>query len=365
MEREHCCVLRACIGSRPSVIGVSPALRAFLSKSTMDSSRSPELSESCSPRSPPTAATASSPEHMDKASASIRFLITNAGAGSIIGKGGVTINEFQSQSGARIQLSRNHEYFPGTSDRIIALSGTIKEVLTAFHLILSKILSEAEKDTGQDMKSNQVRLIVPNASCGAIIGRGGATIKSFVEESSASIKLSPLDQSIPGVNDRIVTILGNLEQQLRAVALVISKLAEDPNYSHFASTSLSYPAFPPMGYGGASYLRNGMNGNYRMKGVISPTMQTLPAVLPSGPSSSITISIPDEHVGAIVGRGGKIITEIQQSTGARIKISDRGDYVPGTTNRKVTISGTAEGVQHAQHLVSQRVQENASPDPER
>lgn len=143
-------------------------------------------------------------EHLDKGLASIRFLITNAAAGSVIGKGGVTINEFQSQSGARIQLSRNHEYFPGTTDRIIALSGTIKEVLTAFHLILSKILSEvslhlplgfemcqqwsasshifsldkqAEKDTGQDMKSNQVRLIVPNAVCGAIIGKGGATIK--------------------------------------------------------------------------------------------------------------------------------------------------------------------------------------------
>ncbi|KAI5084374.1 hypothetical protein GOP47_0000543 [Adiantum capillus-veneris] len=331
----------------------------------MDSSRSPELSESCSPRSPPAAAPVSSPEHMDKASASIRFLITNAGAGSVIGKGGATINEFQSQSGARIQLSRNHEFFPGTSDRIIALSGTIKEVLTAFHLILSKILSEAEKDTGQDMKSNQVRLVVPNAACGAIIGRGGATIKSFVEDSNASIKLSPLDQSIPGVNDRIVSIVGSLDQQLRAVALVISKLAEDPNYSHFASTSLSYPAFPAMGYGGAPYLRNGMNGgNIRMKGVI-PTMQTLPSVLPGGPSTSITLSIPDEHVGAIVGRGGKIITEIQQSSGTRIKISDRGDYVPSTTNRKVTITGTAEGVRQAQQLVSQRVQQNSSPDPER
>eukprot|EP00250_Pteridium_aquilinum_P001893 c12100_g1_i1 orf=312-1325(+) len=337
----------------------------------MDSTRSPELNESCSPRSPPMDAAAPSPGHMDKALASIRFLITNAAAGSVIGKGGVTINDFQSQSGARIQLSRNHEYFPGTSDRIIALSGTIKEVLTAFHLILSKILSEAEKDTGQDMKSNQVRLIVPNAVCGAIIGKGGATIKSFVEESNASIKLSPLEQSIPGVNDRIVTIIGNLDQQLRAVALVVSKLAEDPNYSQFASASLSYTAFPAMGYGGAPYLRNGMNGNYRMKGVIPPTgaVQTPPVavpVLPGGSgTSSVTLAIPDEHVGAIVGRGGKIITEIQQNSGTRIKISDRGDYIPGTTNRKVTITGTAEGLRQAQQFVTQRVHQNASSDSER
>lgn len=48
----------------------------------------------------------------------IRFLVSNAAAGSVIGKGGSTINEFQTKSGARIQLSRNHEFFPGTSDRI-------------------------------------------------------------------------------------------------------------------------------------------------------------------------------------------------------------------------------------------------------
>lgn len=315
---------------------------------------------------------------------SIRFLITNAAAGSVIGKGGATINEFQSQSGARIQLSRNHEYFPGTSDRIIALSGTIKEVLTAFHLILSKILSEAEKDNGQDMKPNQVRLIVPNLVCGAIIGKGGATIKSFVEESNASIKLSPLEQSILGVHDRIITIIGNLDQQLRAVALVVSKVAEDPNYNQYASASLSFTgaastlvglrghaAFPSMSYGGAPFLRNGMNGNYRMKGLISPLVaaQTPPVAVPVMPggsmTTSVTLAIPDEHVGAIVGRGGKIITDIQQSSGVRIKISDRGDFVPGTTNRKVIITGSAEGVRTAQQVVAQKVNQSVTSDSER
>lgn len=72
----------------------------------------------------------------------IRFLVSNAEAGSVIGKGGTTISEFQSQSGARIQLSRNHEFFPGTSDRIIMVSGTFDEILKAVDLILSKLLNE-------------------------------------------------------------------------------------------------------------------------------------------------------------------------------------------------------------------------------
>lgn len=68
--------------------------------------------------------------------------MSNTAAGSIIGKGGSTITEFQSQSGARIQLSRNHEYFPGTSDRIIMISGILVEITKAMELILEKLLTE-------------------------------------------------------------------------------------------------------------------------------------------------------------------------------------------------------------------------------
>ncbi|RYQ94459.1 hypothetical protein Ahy_B08g089368 [Arachis hypogaea] len=85
----------------------------------------------------------------------VRFLVSNSAAGSVIGKGGSTITDFQSQSGARIQLSHNHEFFPGTTDRIIMLQ------------------SEDENDPEPKTK---VRLIVPNGSCGGIIGKGGATI---------------------------------------------------------------------------------------------------------------------------------------------------------------------------------------------
>jgi RNA-binding protein Nova len=81
------------------------------------------------------------PDSMEKPTY-LKFLVSNAAAGSVIGKGGSTITDFQSQSGARIQLSRNHEFFPGTTDRIIMVSGSINETLKAVELILAKLLSE-------------------------------------------------------------------------------------------------------------------------------------------------------------------------------------------------------------------------------
>lgn len=77
----------------------------------------------------------------------LRFLVSHIEAGSVIGKGGSTISDFQSQSGARIQLSRNYEFFPGTSDRIIMVSGVINDVLKAVELILEKLLNEVSKMT--------------------------------------------------------------------------------------------------------------------------------------------------------------------------------------------------------------------------
>jgi hypothetical protein len=81
------------------------------------------------------------PDAVDKPTY-IKLLVSNAAAGSVIGKGGATITDFQSQSGARIQLSKNYEFFPGTSDRIILISGGIDDALKALELIIAKLLSE-------------------------------------------------------------------------------------------------------------------------------------------------------------------------------------------------------------------------------
>ena len=84
--------------------------------------------------------------------------------------------------------------------------------------------------------------MIPNATCGCIIGKGGATIRSFVEDSAAEIKLSSQDRMLPGVTDRILTVTGAIEQVLRAVALVATALAEDDGYHALAARWGAPPA---------------------------------------------------------------------------------------------------------------------------
>ncbi|KAM1018661.1 hypothetical protein ACFX13_040881 [Malus domestica] len=269
----------------------------------------------------------------------VRFLVSNAAAGSVIGKGGATITDFQSQSGARIQLSRNHEFFPGTTDRIIMISGTINEIVKAVDLVLAKLLSELHSEETEEVEPRtKLRLVVPNSSCGGIIGKGGSTIKSFIEESQAGIKISPQDNNYFGLNDRLVTITGSLDEQMRAVDLIVSKLSEDSHYAQSMNAPFSYPAaYNAMSYGPP----NGTGGKFQNA--------------KEDWSNSVTIGVADEHIGLVLGRGGRTIAEISQGSGAKIKISDRGDFMSGTTDRKVTITGSQRAIRAAESMIMQKV----------
>ncbi|WVZ73102.1 hypothetical protein U9M48_021450 [Paspalum notatum var. saurae] len=330
---------------------------------------SPESAPKRAPRSPPQQQQQQPPseEGDDKEKPThLRFLVSNTAAGCIIGKGGSTINDFQSQSGARIQLSRSNEFFPGTNDRIIMVSGLFDEVMKAMELILEKLLSEGEEFNEAEARP-KVRLVVPNSSCGGIIGKGGATIKSFIEESHAGIKISPQDNNYVGLHDRLVTVTGTFDSQMTAIDLILKKLSEDVHYppnlsSPYPYAGLTFPSYPavPVGYmippvpynnAAVNYGPNGYGGRYQNNKPSTPMRS--PAN--NDAQESLTIGIADEHIGAVVGRAGRNITEIIQASGARIKISDRGDFISGTSDRKVTITGTSEAIRTAESMIMQRV----------
>jgi len=270
----------------------------------------------------------------------VKFLISPSAAGSLIGKGGAAINEFQALTGTRVQLSRSREVFPGTNDRVVSVSGDLRSILQVLHLILSKFVADGE---GIDRTGTpQLTLVVPNGSCGCVIGKGGAKIRSFVEDSRADIKLSNQDRMLPGCNDRTLTITGSLDCILRAVALVASTLAEDASYATLVRRQSTYSVQSPLA---AMQMAGGRrSGEYGRR--------------PGGyreDETSILVTIPDALVGAVLGRGGRTVAEIQVASGCRIKVSDRDDFFEDTTNRKVIITGPAEGVHMANYLLTQRL----------
>ena len=63
------------------------------------------------------------------------------------------------------------------------------------------------------------------------------------------------------------------------------------------------------------------------------------------------MSIPNDLIGCIIGRGGQKISEIRLVSGANIKIADLED---GKPDRHVSITGTPDQIQLAQFLINAR-----------
>ena len=69
----------------------------------------------------------------------------------------------------------------------------------------------------------------------------------------------------------------------------------------------------------------------------------------------VTVPVPHSRIGAIIGKKGEVISQLKSLCDVQIRISNREDFVQGTRDRKVTISGTAEAVSNTQALIRQKL----------
>lgn len=136
-----------------------------------------------------------------------------------------------------------------------------------------------------------VRMIMQGKEVGSIIGKKGDNIKKYREDSGAKINIS--DGSCP---ERIVTITGTIDNIHKAFTMICSKFEED--------------------------LQN------------TPTVPKPPVTL--------RLVVPASQCGSLIGKGGIKIKEIRESTGASIQVAS--EMLPNSTERAVTVSGTAEAV---------------------
>ena len=58
--------------------------------------------------------------------------------------------------------------------------------------------------------------------CGAVIGQKGQTIREFMQDSGATIRVQPLSELTPSDSERLITVTGSRERVLRAVALILN-----------------------------------------------------------------------------------------------------------------------------------------------
>ncbi|KAI2796219.1 Poly(rC)-binding protein 3 [Blomia tropicalis] len=312
----------------------------------------------------------------------IRLIMQGKEVGSIIGKKGDNIKRFREESGAKITISDG-----SCPERIVTVTGSTDSILKAFALIAHKFEEVSNDPTnftsmshsqmnlsgnGQNGKSNcsigssggsspvSLKLIVPASQCGSLIGKGGSKIKEIRESTGASIQVA--SEMLPNSTERAVTLSGSADSITKSIYQICCVMLESPP----KGPTIPYrpkPAMPPVFFaGGQAYT---IQGQFAIPHPdVTATLASLansaasmghhtPTAANAGVVATVTteMTIPNDVIGSIIGKGGAKINEIRQLSGATIKINNCEE---GTKDRVVIVSGTPEAINLAQYLIATR-----------
>lgn len=316
---------------------------------------------------------------------SIRLLVPTSSCGMLIGRAGSNIKHLKEQSGVTfIQLSQkgNDDIIAAggisvcnsTSERIVTIAGpNFQSCVECVHLILAEIALNPEifryvnmttryTKAMAEMVVHHASLYGPPSSTNAetmfspepvFASNIGLQLQYSDQISNSSISCNPSIQEA-GHHQYDYGVVSPMRQTSHAPL-------EYQSYSpQSTSSSLQVQTTPP------SLLPRGLNSpidqlshdfQQHNLGASPPQQLQHPDI-----STEVTfqMGVPEYMVGSILGRGGIILNELQSQSNTRILLSQRGEFLPGTNQRIVTITGLSPDVANAQYLISERITANRS-----
>ncbi|CAF0903312.1 unnamed protein product [Adineta steineri] len=340
----------------------------------------------------------------------IRLLMTSRDAGAVIGKGGLAIQKLRADH-PRIIIQVPDCASP---ERVLILSGEQDQCFDALYQIIPNLIDssrlssfnrrrnttpgggnseEIQPNTNDEPIASEIRILVHQIYCGAIIGKGGQHVKELRQTYNLDIKV--FSQCCPLSHERVISLRGKTEEIIECIKDIYNLMATssqqprgspliqyDPhNFDIYAVNE--YGGFqPPGGVDNRSSYNprgggGGGGGGYSstaQRGGMYP-IQPLPPLVDvsygGGPGlnarynntallTSTRVTLPNELVGAIIGPRGAKIQQIRQTTNANIIIDDQS--IPsgnsGGGDRIITIEGTPEQISRAQALLQQAVRQS-------
>uniref|UniRef100_A0A8C9V3E5 Poly(rC) binding protein 2 n=1 Tax=Scleropages formosus TaxID=113540 RepID=A0A8C9V3E5_SCLFO len=293
----------------------------------------------------------------------IRLLMHGKEVGSIIGKKGESVKKMREESGARINISEGN-----CPERIITLAGPTTAIFKAFSMIIEKleedISSSMTNSTATSKPPVTLRIVVPASQCGSLIGKGGCKIKEIRESTGAQVQVA--GDMLPNSTERAITIAGTPQSIIECVKQICVVMLESPPKGVTIPYRPKPSGSPVIFAGGQAYAVQGQHAipqpdltklhqlaMQQSPFPLAPSSQGFSGIDASAQSSSHEMTIPNDLIGCIIGRQGAKINEIRQMSGAQIKIANP---VEGSTDRQVTITGSAASISLAEYLINASIE---------
>ncbi len=286
----------------------------------------------------------------------LKFLMTGNEAGGVIGRGGGTIAQIQSETGARVKISATREMYPGTQSRVGMLEGTKQSLELGFRKVMQLMYSSDELRRISDERNPMtVQFIVPSSIAPALVGHNESNIYQLSQKTNTQITITRKEDELSGYRERLMTVNGSLQDIPLVADEFIYVMSADPANGKYSNPTTMYQS---TGRERGGYDQGGSSYGYGAGDAgrsLPPTSVLPPPGVDASQAMQLDLAVPDEQVGVIVGKGGETLLQLQSQSGTRIKISNRGDYVPGTRHRKVTIVGTQHACKIAKDLIMSKI----------
>jgi len=284
------------------------------------------------------------PDRMYSGNVDFKIVITNVAVGLVMGKGGSVIKVIQDESHAKINIAKQDESSVH-GERLLRISGGIEQQMTACSQIIERMSAEPMKMSNSNLKYG-----------GYGVGNGAGAYNNQMNMAYSIPQQPAMYQSYPAV-----------KPEMPRYAMDIATTANTypaNSYSYSYSPANTYPAnsysansYPANSYSANSYSVNSYSASYSANSY--PANSYTPSYYEQKSrvktTHMIQMEIPNQMVGAIVGKQGFTINEFTRNSGAKINFSGKDEFAPGTTDRILTIKGNKSEVQTAFMLIDQKV----------
>ncbi|BFF96929.1 poly(rC)-binding protein 3 [Drosophila madeirensis] len=278
----------------------------------------------------------------------IRLIVPASQCGSLIGKSGSKIKEIRQTTGCSIQVAS--EMLPNSTERAVTLSGSAEQITQCIYQICLVMLESPPRGATIPYRPK------PQVTGPVILANGQAfTIQgNYAVPTQETCPVFPLALATGGLHAGISGLADPLLKGAHlqgAVPAHHHHLQQMPDVAKNPLASLA--ALGLAGMNPAS--TGGINHTAALAALAGSQLRTANAAN-RAQQQQHEMTVSNDLIGCIIGKGGTKIAEIRQISGAMIRISNCEEREGGNTDRTITISGNPDSVALAQYLINMSVE---------
>ncbi|KAL8273305.1 hypothetical protein Esti_002806 [Eimeria stiedai] len=288
-----------------------------------------------------------------------KVLVSDLVAAQLLGSHGRVVSQFESEYSVLVKIAPPEP--PPCTERIVIISGQPQDADRALLAVLEKVYAACLMVGHANFMV--WRMCAMNTCCALICGPGGQRIRQLGTFTGTRIQISNRDQQTPShhaaqivlsnPHERIISILGPLEQVTVALKAMLPYIHADPNqslsvhqtYGH--GYKLKMPAWAETGV-----LQEGMNMEALNE---EPLEDHRPVSLP-GPFH-VKMLIDPALANSLIGKDSHTIVQVSQECGCNMHVLSSKNKFPDCGDRILLMSGSSDAISNAVIALLERCKE--------